>query len=159
MTTEISNSDDIIDSRDVVERIAELEAEVGECAYCGEQVSEEQPGGLLVTDTESADEARHCGISDDHLHYTDGDKEQELDSLLKLQEEGESATGEWHDGATLIRDSYFEDYAEQLAEDIGAINPKAASWPLNCIDWEQAARELQMDYTSISFDGTDYWVR
>ena len=47
----------------------------------------------------------------------------------------------------LIRDSYSEDYAQELAEDNGAISSSDASWPNTCVDWKQAARELQMDYT------------
>lgn len=39
----------------------------------------------------------------------------------------------------------LRDYAENLAEELGAI-PEDSAWPLNCIDWEQAARELPMDY-------------
>ena len=27
------------------------------------------------------------------------------------------------------------------------------------IDWAQAAHELQMDYTSVDFDGVTYWIR
>lgn len=27
------------------------------------------------------------------------------------------------------------------------------------VDWERAARELQMDYTPVEFDGVTYWVR
>lgn len=88
----------------------------------------------------------------------DEDVQEELTALRDLRDEGESATSEWDDGATLIRDSYFKDYAMELADDIGAID-KNAGWPLNCIDWDQAARDLQMDYTSIEFDGVDYWVR
>lgn len=61
-------------------------------------------------------------------------------------------------GATLVRDSYFEDYARELAEDCGLIQ-RDAHWPNDCIDWERAARELQMDYTSVEFDGVEYWVR
>lgn len=38
-----------------------------------------------------------------------------------------------------------EDFAMQLANDIGAID-KNASWPQSCIDWEQAAKELMYDY-------------
>ena len=58
----------------------------------------------------------------------------------------------------LIADSYFTEYAQQLAEDIGAINPNA-SWPNNCIDWEHAARELQYDYSAVDIDGDRYWIR
>jgi antirestriction protein len=37
-----------------------------------------------------------------------------------------------------------EDYAQQLAEDTGAI-PEGLGWPCTCIDWEQAWRELTYD--------------
>lgn len=49
----------------------------------------------------------------------------------------EAYQGEW---------SSDEDFAQSMADDIGAIN-KDASWPNNCIDWEQAARELMYDYS------------
>lgn len=58
----------------------------------------------------------------------------------------------------MIPDDEFEDYARELAEDIGAIS-KDTAWPYNCIDWEQAADELRSDYTSITVDGTDYLYR
>lgn len=51
-----------------------------------------------------------------------------------------------------------EDYAQELAADCCEM-PKDIAWPFTCIDWEQAARELQIDYTSVSFDGIDYWIR
>lgn len=57
----------------------------------------------------------------------------------------------------LIRDSYFRDYAEELAEDIGAI-PENRSWPMFNIDWDAAAKELQMDYSAVDFDGVTYWI-
>jgi hypothetical protein len=102
----------------------------------------------------------------DYLAYLDDEPEDERDqddyaeliALRKLQEEAEGYAPDWHYGETLINDSYFEDYAQQLAEDIGAID-RDLSWPNNCIDWEQAARELQWDYTLISFDGEDFWIR
>lgn len=117
MAKTISNSDDIIDSRDVIARIEELE------------------------DQEERDE----------------DEQEELKALKALEEEAQGYS-DWKHGATLIRDSYFEKYAQELAEDIGAIN-KGDEWPNNCIDWEWAANELKYDYTSVNFDGVEYWVR
>lgn len=38
-----------------------------------------------------------------------------------------------------------EDFAQQLAEDLGVID-KEATWPNDCIDWEYAAKELMYDY-------------
>ena len=40
-----------------------------------------------------------------------------------------------------------EDFAQEMAESLGAID-KNASWPMNCIDWEYAAKELMYDYSS-----------
>lgn len=60
-------------------------------------------------------------------------------------------------GDVLVRDSYFVDFAQQLAEDTGAVNDNA-QWPYTCIDWGEAARELQYDYSSVDFDGETYWV-
>ena len=37
-----------------------------------------------------------------------------------------------------------EDYAQELAEELGSI-PKDAGWPLTCIDWESAWRDLTHD--------------
>lgn len=112
----IDNTEDIIDSRDIVERLREL-------------------GGL------------------------DEDDSDEFDSLSNLVDTindygGDSA----EDGVTLIRDSYFETYAQEFAEEIGAIGSDGR-WPTYCIDWEWAARELQADYSALSFDGVTYWFR
>ena len=65
--------------------------------------------------------------------------------------------GDWYP-LTLIRDSYFRDYAQDLADDCGMI-PVGNAWPCTCIDWDQAARELQMDYSATEFNGTTYWYR
>jgi hypothetical protein len=123
MAREISNWDDVIDSRDVIERLAELD-------------------DLADPDTD---------------YELDDAEETERTALRALVDEGEGFE-DWRHGATLIRDSYFEDYARELADDLG-MTPNDVSWPLTCIDWEQATRELQMDYTSIDFDGTTYWTR
>lgn len=92
------------------------------------------------------------------LDNADKDDIEELQNLKDLADQASGYAADWIYGETLIRDSYFQQYAEELAEDIGAIN-RDASWPNTCIDWEQAAHELQMDYTSVSFDGMDYWIR
>jgi antirestriction protein len=65
--------------------------------------------------------------------------------------------GDWYP-VTFVRESYFVRYAEELAEEIGAID-RNARWPANCIDWEQAARELRFDYSCVSIGGVDYWYR
>lgn len=147
----ISTSDDIIDSRDVLERIKELE---------GEYVSDDDLR-LLDREVEGSTDT-FDDLDDEELKKLadDGTSEaEELITLRALEEEIDNNAGEnCSDGVTLIRDSYFIQYAEQLADDIGAIDSNAG-WPLNCIDWEKAADELKSDYTSIDYDGAEYWVR
>lgn len=83
---------------------------------------------------------------------------EELRVLEEFAKEAEGYTSEWEDGATFIDDSYFEDYARELADDIGAI-PSDASWPLTHIDWEAAADELKQDYTTVELEGFTFYVR
>jgi hypothetical protein len=127
MTKCIDNTEDVIDSRDVISRIEELQGE-----------------REAITDQADLDD-------------WDGDNGDELDALKALAEEA-SGSPDWNHGETLIRDSYFKTYAQELAEDCCEV-PKDLAWPYTCIDWDQACRELQMDYTSVDFDGVDYWIR
>lgn len=140
-TTDISNSDDTIDSRDVIARIEELEAE-------RDAFDEAQAERA----TENGDET---GAAWADVYEAEAD---ELKALKALAEEAEGYSSDWRHGETLIRDSYFVEYAEQLAEDIGAIG-RDASWPLSHIDWDAAADELKQAYTSVDFDGVTYWIR
>lgn len=118
-----ANYDDVIDSRDIIERIEEIRKEL---------TSEMEPTAV-------------------HALF------KELFTLEALEKEA-SGSPDWTHGEALIRDSYFEAYARELAEDCDMI-PNGLSWPCRCIDWEQAAEELQMDYFSVDFDGVDYWIR
>lgn len=82
---------------------------------------------------------------------------EELAALEALAEQCEGYS-DWRHGETLIRASDFENYARELAEECDLI-PSDAKRPLTCVHWEQAARELAMDYTSVEFDGVEYLIR
>lgn len=87
---------------------------------------------------------------------------EELAALKALADEASGYAADWQYGEQLIRDDIFVDYAETLADDIGAINSGrdgSTPWPLRHIDWEAAADELKQDYTQVSFLGFDYWIR
>lgn len=131
MARDISNRDDIIDSRDIVARVEELEGE---------------RAAIPEDDAAGADE-------------WDDDNGEELKTLRELVEEINNYAGDnADDGVTLIRADYFEQYARELADDLGLMKAKE-EWPYTCIDWEQAANELLQDYTSVSWGGVDYWLR
>lgn len=88
----------------------------------------------------------------------DKDWEDELDGERLEIEEIEGYCEDFRHGETMIPVDDFEDYARELANDIGAIDPNAG-WPTGHIDWEKAARELAMDYTEVEYKGTSYYVR
>ena len=118
---EITNREDIIDSREITERIEYLEK------------------------LEDDDKLEDYEV-------------EELNNLRNLQDQWYSNESWTKYGVTLIKDDYFEDYAREFAEDIGAIS-KDTEWPNTCIDWERASDELKNDYTLIDFDGVDYFAR
>jgi hypothetical protein len=89
------------------------------------------------------------------LNFGD-DEKKELKEIEELRDETDSR--EFRHGIQLIPVDEFEDYARELADEIGAI-PKDAGWPCTCIDWEQAAKELAMDYSVVTFRGEDYYFR
>lgn len=86
-----------------------------------------------------------------------GEAAERLGALDALDQEIDLPETARNEGSAIPEDE-FEDYAEQLAEDIGAID-REARWPLNRIDWEAAAEDLKVDYTEFDFDGTTYLVR
>jgi len=127
-----SNNDDVIDSRDIIARINELEREL-------EDAEQNDDGVWFVDGTDMTEEA------------------EELETLKALADEAEGY-GDWEHGETLIKADHFRDWAEEFANDIGAVE-KGASWPNNHIDWEAAAEELKADYMEVDFGGEAYYMR
>jgi galactokinase len=168
MADAISNSEDILDSRDVIERMDELADFQTAVTDAQEELTElqEEFDSLDPEDEYEAERRVDVGVLVREAERVleraqflfDDDAQEELRILSALNDEGKDYSGDWGYGATLIRDSYFIEYAKELADDIGAIDSNA-SWPCDCIDWEKAADQLKMDYASIDFDGVEYWVR
>lgn len=121
---------DIFDIRDTIKRFEELESD------------KESLEGAELDQWADAEEFQQISDFLDEVKGYGGD---------------EQWRGDWYP-ISFIADTYFEQYAQELAEDIGAIN-RDASWPNNCIDWERAASELQQDYSSVEIDGSTYWYR
>ena len=62
--------------------------------------------------------------------------------------------GDWYP-VTLIRDSYFKTAMDELLEDIGELPSTLPAYLKIEVDYDA----LQMDYTSVEFDGVTYWYR
>lgn len=165
-TTEITNSENVIDSRDIIARIEELRGDLDALlsAVMDAESGESREKALsdlavwLDCDVDDFPDSFAAIHGDFPLKdYRNSDEAVELYALEDLAEQAEGCA-DWHHGETLIRDSYFEDYARELAEDIGTIN-KDAAWPACHIDWTAAADALKQDYTEVDFDGTTYYLR
>ena len=128
---DISAGTDVLDVRDIIERIEELEPEHETCA-----------------DTGCLDEPGH----DEYRGLVD------LMELLAGNGGDEEWRGVWYP-LLLVHDSYFEDYAREEAEGIYGKELRDPVWPFNCIDWREAAARLQQDYRSVEYGGYTYWYR
>ena len=120
---EITNTEDVINSRDIIARI---------------------------------------GYLDDVFEECNEEEKAELKLLKALAEEGEGCP-DWRYGGTLIRESYFTDYIEELICDCYS-SPKemeSGNWPWRhmSIDYEAAAKEAETDYTELDFDGVKYLIQ
>ena len=135
--TDITNTADTIDIRDVITRVEELREAREE--YDG---FHNTPGAWAKIDDGEPEELTLLEALLDDCKGNGGDHQWD---------------GDWYP-VTLIRESYFEDYARELADETGALKD-GAQWPYTCIDWDQAATELQQDYTGIDFDGVTYYCR
>ncbi len=149
LNREISNSDDIIDSRDVIARIEELEPIVSD--------GREAAGAQWDADESARGDLTREEFMDEYVAINLADESGELKALRELAEEAEGYAPDWQYGAQLIRDSYFVTAMQELCEDIGDMPRGLPAYLV--IDWEATARNLQVDYTSVEFDGVTYWVR
>jgi len=124
----------VIDSREVMERIEELQ---------------DERNGIMEHSAEVE--------SGEDLANWDKEFGQELTELKELAEEGESASSDWTHGVNLIRDDYFTDYVQEMLADIGELPRDIPHYIV--IDWDETASNIQADYTSIEFGGETYWFR
>ena len=130
-------SADVIDVRDIIARVLELRDERDE--YNEKIGSPDAWAGCLMGESEE------LVMLEDILSELAGYVgDEELD-------------GDWYP-VQLIAESYFQEYAQYFSEDCVMVETNAR-WPMTCIDWEQAARELQMDYSNILIHGSTYWYR
>ncbi|OXJ32687.1 hypothetical protein CFB82_20095 [Burkholderia sp. HI2714] len=134
--TDITSYDDIIDVRDITDRVEELREardDWAECSGDGEKWAETHPDD--AAELESLE-----SLLDDIRGYG-GDHQWE---------------GDWYP-VTLIRDEHFTEYAMELLADIGDIPRNIPHYIV--IDEEATAMNIQADYSDVEFDGSTYWYR
>jgi hypothetical protein len=170
--TTIDNTDDTIDSSDVITRIEELESDYQDLLDTLEAVSEAivekeseleeamqdddsiplripiaaELVDLKIEQENKTEEAAGWKIGSDGL---------ELEALKDLASQGENSADDWSYGAQLIRDSYFEKAMDEMIGDCYDFGKDLPSWVTISYDYDA----LKQDYTSVDFDGETYWVR
>ena len=136
---DISNTQDTIDSQDIIQRIEELEE-------------------IIIIYEEELTEWENEEDQSDNNPEDPLDEREELEILKALAKEA-SGSPDWPYGTTLIHESYFTDYCEELCKDIGEL-PQNLPWYIaNHIDWEGVAEEIKADYIEVDFDCESYFIR
>lgn len=160
----------IIDTRDLHDRLEELRDLQGAVESAREEVEEkkgeieslraDEPGTteereeweekVETLENELEELADKLTAAQDSFN---DDEQKELAELESLSEE----VSEWKDGATMIPESKFTDYCQELLVDTGDL-PKDLPHYIE-IDWDKTANNLSADYSEVEYQGTTYLVR
>lgn len=144
MFKELDLESDVIDLRDIIARVEELEDEL-QSEYQAYSESEDDPMEY-----------------DDWEYGGDSEEIQEYKELKKILDElkgcggDEEWRGDWYP-ITLIADRYWIDYVEDLVSEIGDLPRDLPSYLV--IDWEATANIIQQDYSNLTIGDEDYWYR
>lgn len=121
---------DFFDSRDLIERIEELEA---------------------LEEAALADDA-----TQDDVDAWDRVLDDELAILREFADDASNAS-DWTYGETFIHEDYFTEYTKDMLADCGYIPADLPDWIK--IDWEETAANVKVDYTEYTLDGNTYYAR
>ena len=80
---------------------------------------------------------------------------QDLEGQLFTESLGEYAQND----STMIEDIDFEEYAQELAFDVGYASRDNTNPLHSFIDWEGWADSLKADYLEVTFEGLTYLIR
>lgn len=155
---------DVIDSRDVIERLNELQEELDDLEQIVTDAQEALDDWSEPEHPDQFDDFKYQELSDAvieaELKVSEWKESysEEYEALKALDEDGSSCCPDWRHGESLISDDYFETYARELAHDIGSVD-NSQTWPQNHIDWEAAAEALKQDYNEVDFMGTTFLYR
>jgi len=154
-----------IDTRDLYRRQCELQEELDtletELQDMQESLDDAQDDYRECEEPDETDNALEriddytARIEDARKALSDWQEEYQ-EELTELDDLETEIGREWTHGEILIPEGEFTAYAQNLAEETGAI-PADAGWPIaGNIDWDQAADELKQDFSCCTYQGTDY---
>ena len=139
---ELDLTADVIDVRDIIARVEELENDRDD------YMAPNRDGHMTMIGADWA-----ADNSDDAA---------ELAALQTILDElkgyggDEQWRGDWYP-ITLIGEHYFTEYAQDLLADCGEL-PRDLPHYIE-IDWQATARNIRIDYSPVDIDGVAYWYR
>lgn len=166
-TSEINWGDDIIDSREIIDRheelmsetetlqitVDELKAEIEELAECNNSSHSFDKLISLNARLEVA-ESTLAAFEEEY-----GDEMVILDDVIRQGED----SPDWVSGEALIHEDNFEDYTRDLINDCYELPEEfdSGKWPWchMSMDWSAAADQAQGDYNEIEIEGHTYYIR
>ena len=131
-------TDDILDSRDIIDRLDELQDEIE----------------ALEENIEEGDYQYESDEIEDQEELADLEDERKI--LQDFADECKDYCPDWDYGASLINENYFEDYARDFVEDCYGLGDMPDFVE---IDWSQTADNIRIDYTEIQFEDETYLIR
>lgn len=146
-------SDNVIDTRDIQDRIDEINDEIDTLKEEINDLSNE------IDDLEEEEEDGNQSLIDEKLDDIDDKKgeievlQEELKQLLEIKDE----VPEFEDGNTLINADYWVEYCEELCKDCGYLSSDLPWWIE--IDWEKTAENIAVDYSIVEIQGETFYYR
>ena len=145
-------TENIIDTRDLQDRIDELNDDIDTLDNEISELSEE----IDDLDENDPDDKNEIDLKLDDIE----DKREQIEELqeeLSMLLDVESEVPEFRHGETLIHENYWVEYVQDLCEDCGYISRDFPHWI--AIDWDATADNVAADYSTIELDGNTYYFR
>ena len=149
-----------LDLDEIISELEDIQLDMV-CDSCGDDIVLGEAGDEGEQWLHSSTGMRECedDSADNVAEPTSDIDIDRLKAILELENDlGGDLRLAQRDHSYFVHEDDFEEHARELADSTGAIDGDAG-WPMSHIDWKGAARDLQMDYTSVDFDGTTYYYR
>ena len=138
----------MVDTRDLAERREALKQEILDSFLENFPHYEEM--------TESFEDIR---FEEEEIESWKEDFEDELKEIEEIDDIETELGSEFEYGVTLVDVDEFTDYCEELVSDIGDLPKDLPSYIANNIDWEGVAEDLKVDYSEVTYQGSNYLGR
>lgn len=145
-----------IDTRDLIEKREELQQQILDDfnEKFGTEFTDFDEVILENLDSDDFEEMDKDAIEDFKDYW-----EPEYKAIQEIDDVESEVGREFDYGCTLILESNFKEYCEELVSDIGDLPKDIPSYLYNNIDWDGVADDLKADYSELDYDGETYLYR